>query len=363
MKVLIINVCCGTGSTGRICTDIADMLIKQGHECKIAYGREQVPKQYKDIAVRIGDEVGIKLNALKCRLFDNEGFNAKVQTKKFLKWANNYNPDMLWLHNLHGYYINVEMLFAWIKSRPQMKVKWTLHDCWAFTGHCSYFTMIKCEQWKTHCSHCPKKTCYPSSILKDNSKNNFNRKKAAFTSVKNMTIVTPSQWLADLVKQSFLDDYKVEVINNKIDLNVFKPTPSDFKERYGLQNKKIILGVASVWDKRKGFDDFIKLAELIDDNYRIVLVGVNKKQLKMLPQNVIGIKRTNNVKELAEIYTVADIFFNPTYEDNYPTVNLEAQACGTKVVTYDTGGARETVNMENATIIPTGNLKAAIQHF
>lgn len=363
MKVLMINSVCGIRSTGRICTDIADGLIAQGHEVKIAYGREQIPQRYKDIAVRIGSDLGVKINALKCRLFDNDGFAAKAQTKKFLKWANNYNPDVLWLHNLHGYYINVEMLFAWIKSKPNMKVKWTLHDCWAFTGHCAYFTMAQCSKWQEQCEQCLQKKNYPTSYLADNSAKNYIRKKKAFCGVNDLTIITPSKWLAGLVKESFLGEYNVEVLYNKIDLNAFKPTPSDFKERHGIQNKKIILGVASVWGKRKGFDDFLKLSELIDDNYRIVLVGVDKQQLKMLPKNAIGIERTNNVKELAEIYTAADVFFNPTYEDNYPTVNLEAQACGTKVVTYDTGGSSETIYSDNAVIIPTGCLNDAIQHF
>ena len=184
-------------------------------------------------------------------------------------------------------------------------------------------------------------------MLVDNSRRNFEKKKQLFTGIPNLTIVTPSKWLAGLVKESFLKDYPIKVIHNGIDLNVFKPTSSNFRERYNLENKKIILGVASVWDDRKGFKDFLKLSELIDDNTRIVLVGVNDKQIKLLPPKIIGIRRTNSTKELAEIYTAADVFFNPTYEDNYPTVNLEAQACGTPVITYNTGGSIESVPKEN----------------
>lgn len=345
MKVLMINSVCGVGSTGRICTDIADMLIEQGHECKIAYGRNTVPEKYKDISYKIGSDLSVKINGVKARLFDNEGFNARKATKKLICWIKEYNPDVIHLHNLHGYYLNVKILFDYLKTCGK-KIIWTLHDCWSFTGHCSYFTLVKCEQWQTHCSYCPQKKFYPKAYF-SHAERNFRLKKNTFCGVPNLTVVTPSKWLAGLVKQSFFKDYPVEVINNGIDLTVFKPTESDFREKYGLSDKKIILGVANVWEKRKGFDDFLQLARLIDDDYRIVLVGVNDKQLKMLPSNVIGIQRTNSVVELAQIYTAADVLFNPTYEDNYPTVNLEAQACGTPVITYPTGGSIESVPQEN----------------
>ncbi len=354
MKILLINSVCGIGSTGRICTDLAQQFEKESHTVKIAYGRSAtVPEKFQKYAVRIGTDFDVKLHALQTRLFDTHGFGSKRATKKFLAWAEEYNPDLVWLHNIHGYYINVEMLFDWIKSRPNMQVKWTLHDCWAFTGHCSYFTLANCDKWRVRCAHCPQLRRYPASY-RDNSAGNFDRKKAAFTGVKNMTLITPSKWLANLVKQSFLKDYSVEVVYNTIDKTIFKPTPSDFRQRYGLENKKMILGVASVWDERKGLNDFIKLAGMLDDTYAIVLVGLTDKQIKSLPKNCLGIQRTNNPHELAAIYTAADVFFNPTYEDNYPTVNLEAQACGTSVITYDTGGARETVYMADSKVIPTG---------
>ena len=359
MKVLMINSVCGIGSTGRICTDLAQQLEARGHEVKIAYGRSNtVPEKARKYAVRIGSSLGVKMHVLQTRLLDAHGLGSKGATKRFLQWADEYNPDLLWLHNIHGYYINYELLFQWIKSRPNTQVKWTLHDCWVFTGHCSHFTMIKCEQWKTHCSYCPQTRRYPASYGKDNCKVNFDRKRAAFTGVKNMTLITPSQWLADLTRQSFLKEYPVEVHYNTIDTNVFKPTPSDFRERYGLQDKFIVLGVASVWDERKGLKDFYKLAQMLDDRYAIVLVGLSKKQMKELPRNIRGIQRTNSPQELAAIYTAADVFFNPTYEDNYPTVNLEAEACGTRVVTYDTGGCKETIRSKESQIIQVGSVHA-----
>lgn len=347
MRILMINSVCGIRSTGRICTNLASALEEKGHEVKIGYGRETVPESNQKYAVRIGSDFGVKCHALQSRIFDNTGAGSRKATKQFLQWAETFDPEILHLHNIHGYYINIRLLFEWIKTRPSMKVIWTLHDCWAFTGHCAHFAFVGCDKWKTGCSRCPQKTVYPASIVFDNSKNNWKIKKQLFTGIRNMTIVTPSNWLAELVKQSFLKSYSVQVIHNGIDLNVFRPTPSHFRERFGLTDKKIILGVASSWDKRKGLEDFIKLSESLNNTYKIILIGLSKKQLEELPETILGIERTNNVQELAEIYTAADIFFNPTYEDNYPTVNLEAQACGTPVITYNTGGSVESVPEDN----------------
>lgn len=361
MRVLFINSVCGIRSTGRICTDLARNCINQGDEVKIAYGREEtVPEEFQKYAVRIGTKVDLQLHALRTRILDEHGFGSVKATRNFLKWAEEYDPQLLWLHNIHGYYINVEMLFAWIKSRPQMKVKWTLHDCWAFTGHCSYFTMENCSKWKSFCDKCPQKRKYPASLLKDNCKKNFTRKKAAFCGVNDMTLITPSRWLADLVKQSFLKEYPIEVQYNTIDANIFKPTPSDFRKKNGFENKKIILGVASVWDVRKGFRDFLKLSEILDERYAIVLVGLSDAQIKQCKYNMLGIQRTNSPQELAQIYTAADVFFNPTYEDNYPTVNLEAEACGTRVITYKTGGAPETIRNQNSRVVDVGDYLAVV---
>ncbi len=355
MKILFINSCCGIKSTGRICTDLAQKYEKNGHTVKIAYGRDTfVPEKFRKYAVQISSELEIKLHAVYTRLTDKHGFASTAATKKFLSWAESYDPDVLWLHNIHGYYINIELLFQWIKTRPNMQVKWTMHDCWAFTGHCAYFDFAGCDKWKTGCHDCPQKGSYPASSLLDSSRSNYAKKRQLFTGVPNMTLITPSQWLADLVKQSFLGAYPVEVQYNTIDTDIFKPTPGDFREKYGLQDKKMILGVASSWDKRKGLDDFVKLSGILDDSYRIVLVGLTADQAKQMPANVIPIAKTNSPRELAEIYTTADVFFNPTYEDNYPTVNLEAQACGTRVITYDTGGSKETLSGEGSLAVEKG---------
>lgn len=347
MKVLQINSVCGIRSTGRIATDIAENFVSEGNICKIAYGRATAPDNYKNLSYRIGNDIHVIMNVLQARLLDNEGFNAKRSTAAFLKWAEEYDPDLLWLHNLHGYYINVEMLFNWIKQRPQMEVKWTLHDCWAFTGHCAHFSYARCDQWEKQCTKCPQKKCYPAGFLMDNCKDSFKRKKEAFCGVRNMTIITPSEWLAKLVSRSFLSEYPIAVVHNTIDTNVFKPTESGFREEYGLENKVVVLGVASAWGQRKGLNDFLKLSEILDDRFAVVIVGVTERQKKRLPKRVIAIEKTNSARELAQIYTAADVFLNLTYEDTYPTVNLEAQACGTPVITYRTGGSVESVPGEN----------------
>ena len=175
-----------------------------------------------------------------------------------------------------------------------------------------------------------------------------------------MTLITPSRWLADRVKDSFLREYSVEVVYNTINTDVFKPTPSDFRQKHGLESKKIVLGVASVWEERKGLKDFVKLASMLDEKYKIVLVGLNEEDRKRIPDTILGLPRTNSARELAEVYTAADVLVNPTYEDNYPTVNLEARACGTRVISYDSGGSPETLG-EGDVAVPKGNVECLFE--
>lgn len=345
MRVLLINTVCGIRSTGRIVTDLAEKFLQAGHECKIAYGRETVPVQYEELSYRIGTKLNARMNALKARIFDNEGFNATRQTKKFLIWATEYDPDILWLHNLHGYYLNIELLFDWIKSRPGMQVKWTLHDCWAFTGHCPHFIVAKCDKWKNQCMDCTQKKVYPKSLLADRSRDNYQNKKQCFTGVTDLTIITPSNWLADLVRQSFLKDYPLEVKHNTINKKIFKPTPSNFRQHYGLQDKKIVLGVASSWGKSKGLEDFIELCSLLDDTYKIVIVGLSLRQRKKLPQEILAIERTNDAQELAKIYSAADIFVNPSKEETFGLTTLEAISCGVEAIVYKGTACEEVINL------------------
>lgn len=346
MNLLLINSVCGIRSTGRIVADIAKEYEAKGWQVKIAYGRlNDVSDQSLKWAVRIGSRFSLLMHVLLTRLLDlhGNGFCSYFATKRFLKWVEAWRPNVIWLHNLHGYYINYELLFRWIKRHPEIEVKWTLHDCWAFTGHCAYFTVAECSRWESLCEACPIKRDYPASFWLSRARINWESKRAAFVGVKKMTLITPSKWLADLTRKSFLKEYPVEVVANTIDTTVFRPTPSDFRERMNLIGRKIIVGVASSWDTRKGLADFIELRKLLDAQFAIVLVGLTGKQTSGLPDGIIGVSRTNSVSELAAIYTAADWMFNPTHEDNYPTVNLEARACECKIVTYDTGGAAETV--------------------
>ena len=348
MKILQINSVCGIGSTGRIATDIHNILIEQGNQSYIAYGRD-LPKNC-DNAIRIGTKIDNYAHVAKTRLLDKHGFGSKRATIEFIKKVKEFNPDIIHLHNIHGYYMNVEILFDYLKEANK-PVVWTLHDCWSFTGHCAYFDYVGCDKWKTGCYSCPEKKAYPSSLIFDNSKNNYLNKKEIFTGVKNLTIVTPSQWLANLVQESFLNEYPVNVINNGIDLNTFRPNAGDFRKKFNLNGKFVILGVASVWDRRKGLKYFVELADKLSEDEVIVLVGLTEKQINQIPENIIGITRTSNVEELVDIYSSADVFVNPTLEDNFPTTNLEALACGTPVVTFDTGGSPESIDEISGSIV------------
>lgn len=349
MRILMVNVVCGIRSTGRICTDLATELEKQGHEVKIAYGRETVPEQFEKYAVRIGTDLDVRFHGIKARLFDAAGFGSKRATKKFIEWVKEYNPDVIHLHNIHGYYINVKILFEYLKTCDK-KIIWTLHDCWSFTGHCVYFDYVNCNKWKDGCHNCPQKSEYPARLGMDMSKSHYILKRQLFTNINNMILVTPSKWLSDLVQESYMKQYKVHVIHNGVDTTVFKSVESYLRKKYDCENKTIILGVAAVWDKRKGLESFVKIANLLDDSYRIILVGLTKKQIEKLPSNIIGIEKTNSIQELAELYSIADVFVNPTLEDNYPTTNIEAISCGTPVITYQTGGSVESANMFGAVV-------------
>ena len=354
MRILQINSVCGVGSTGRITTDLYKAIEEAGHDCVIAYGRGNAPEGIKTI--KIGSNFDNYMHVAKTRIFDKHGFGSTKATKDFIKKVEEYDPDIIHLHNIHGYYVNIEILFDYLK-RANKKVVWTLHDCWAFTGHCAYFDYVGCVKWKNGCKKCPQKKEYPNSLLMDSSEWNFNKKKDVFTGVKDLTLVTPSKWLAGLVKESYLSDYKVEVINNGIDLEVFKPTESDFRKKYGLEDKFIVLGVASVWDRRKGLNYLVELSEKLNDSYKVIVVGITEKQKRNLPKNIIAITKTNNVKELVEIYSSSDVFVNPTLEDNFPTTNLEAIACNTPIITFNTGGSIEAVTKNCGLVVEKSNIK------
>lgn len=356
MRILQITAFSGWGCTGRIALGIHNVLVDQGCESAIAWGRINTAPD-SVLTIQIGNHIDQQFHGLYTRLTDKCGFGSKRATEKFLKKVEGFRPDLIQLHIMHGYYINLEILFEYFK-RKNIPVVWTFHDCWAFTGHCPYFDLVGCDKWKTGCRDCQQKKHHPASWLLDNSRWNWNKKRELFTGIANLTVVTPSEWMARLVKQSFLKDCRIEVINNGINLNDFKPTKGDIHEKYGIQNKKIVLGVSSSWSKSKGLEDFVLLADRLPADYQIILVGLTKPQKEKLPEGIVGIERTDNVRELAELYTAAEIFVNPTYEDNYPTTNLEALACGTPIITYNTGGSVEAVqNSKSGVIIEKGDIE------
>lgn len=366
---LFINVSANSGSTGRIAEEIGQTAISKGYESFFGYGR--IGRQSKSTLIKIGSDCDIKLHGLESVIFDNHGFGSRAATRRFIEEVERIQPDVINLHNIHGYYLNVEILFDYL-AKKDIPVVWTLHDCWPFTGHCSYFDRYHCEKWKTGCHHCPNSKGYPKSLFWDRSKANYERKKVLFNKPKSITFVAVCNWMANNVKNSFLGGYPVETIYNGVDVDVFRPrfteanNSSMLKQNLGIKSEaKVVLGVASTWDRRKGLDDFVKLRSLFDcDKYAIVLVGLNDKQIAALPDGIIGIKRTESVQQLAELYSLADVFVNPTYVDNFPTTNIEALACGTPVVTYNTGGSPEAVDEYTGVVVEQGNvslLRAAVE--
>lgn len=347
------------GSTGKIMMGIAEVARAQGHEVMCA---SPITTTNRDAGedcgyYRIGTFNSRRVNVALARITGFNGCFAWLETYKLLKKIDEFKPDIIHLHNLHDSYINLPMLFSYIKKHNVPTV-WTLHDCWTFTGQCPYFTIVKCDKWKAGCHNCPQYKEYPASLY-DNTKKMWLLKKKWFTGVKNMTIVTPSRWLARLAQESYLKEYSIQVINNGIDLNVFKPTHSNFRERYEIPAEKhIILGVSFAWGYRKGLDCFVEMAEKLGEQYQIVLVGTDDEIDKNLPHNIISIHRTQNQKELAEVYSATDVFVMPTREENYPTVNMEAIACGTPVVTFDTGGSPEMLDDKTGIVVEANDIEA-----
>ncbi len=350
------------GSTGNIMCAITELANQQGFDAQAFTTRAYDPQcnKKKDIINHryYGCYAENTLHTILGKVTGYNGCFSYFGTKQLIRWFKKMKPDVIHLHNLHKFCIHLPVLFRYIKKN-KISVIWTLHDCWSFTGHCPHFDIVKCEKWKTGCHSCLQYQKYPKTYV-DRSKNLYALKKKWFGGVENMTLVTPSRWLADLVQQSFLKEYPVKVIHNGIDLSIFKPTPSDFREKYGIaEGKSIILGVAFDWGKRKGLDVFLELFKRLDGNkYQIVMIGTNEAMDTYLPKNIISIHRTTNQEELAKIYTAADVYVNPTREDNFPTVNIEAIACGTPVITFNTGGSPESLDETCGSVVPCDDVDA-----
>jgi glycosyltransferase involved in cell wall biosynthesis len=349
MRILQINAV-AYGSTGNIMFSLADLAQSRGDETMCTTGFTWKGCQRPDY-VMTSNIFEKSLHTYLARFTGRIGCFSVFPTWRLLRRLKKWKPDVIHLHNLHGWFINLPMLFSYIKKHD-IPVVWTLHDCWSFTGQCTYFTMAGCEKWRTGCRDCPQIKRYPETVF-DFSDPMWHNKRKWFSGVKNLTIVTPSQWLADLVKQSFLREYPVRVIHNGIDLSMFCPDPVTDQA-----DKSMLLGVAYEWDARKGLDVFTELANRLGDEFEIVLVGTDDAVDAKLPANITSIHRTQNQKELAALYRRAALLINPTREDNFPTVNLEALACGTPVVTFRTGGSPECVDEKTGVVVDCGDVDA-----
>lgn len=351
-------------STGRIMQEIGELAMQHGWRSCIAYskGRDGI-KSCQSEVIPVGNKWSTIWHGLETRLFDRHGLASNEATRLFVKQIQELKPDVIHIHNIHGYFLNYQILFDFL-AKSNIPVIWTVHDCWLYTGHCYYYSYAGCNKWQTGCGHCPQKKEFPASWLIDRSHQNYEDKKQAFTSLPldQLTIVPVSEWIREEMQYSFFRNNQFHVIHNGINTNIFNIyNPEQVKQKYGLNGKHILLGVASIWSREKGFDDCIQMADFLHPDEMLVLVGVRPEQQKKLKKNMLGIPRTENIHQLAELYAAADAFINPTWQDNYPTVNLEAIACGTPVVTYRTGGSIEAITDQTGFIVPQGNVKEMLE--
>lgn len=350
-------------STGRIMQEIGELALQNGWRSCIAYGKGRDGiKTCKSETIPVGSLCSTLWHGVETRLFDRHGLASTHATREFVKEIDRIHPDIIHIHNIHGYFLNYRVLFDYL-SHSGIPVVWTVHDCWLYTGHCYYYSYAGCDKWQTGCGGCPQQRGFPASFIVDRSRRNFEDKKTAFTSMpKDKLVIVPvSEWIRSEMSKSFLGGYNFRVIHNGINTDVFKIcNENDVIEKYGLKGKHILLGVASIWSREKGFDDFLQLSRMLNDDETIVLVGIKNEERKKLPNNIIGISRTENVNQLAELYSVADAFINPTWQDNYPTVNLEAISCGTPVITYRTGGSVEAVTDSTGYVVEQGDVKGLL---
>ncbi len=350
----------GKGSTGRIVDSIAELLIANRHNATIAYG---LGNSSNTNAVKFGSDSEQFIHKVISHAFDMQGLGSQIATRNLIKYIREFKPDIVNLHNIHGNFLNYPALFKYLAT-TNIEVVWTLHDCWSFTGHCPHFAYCGCNRWLTGCYKCPQLWMYPKSDFLDGSKRNYRIKKKYIQGLKSrLHIVAVSNWLKDLSKQSFLKDCTFSVFYNGIDLNTFHPFPKekilDIKKKFNIPDKTIFISVASPWSKRKGLEDLVRLNDLIDhSNSCLLIVGLDESQIATMPHDIVAIPRTDNVEELAALYSLSSALINPTYEDSFPTVNLEALACGTPVITYKTGGSPEAITSETGIVVDQGDISA-----
>lgn len=361
MRIAIINSVSEIGSTGKIVASLAKACNENGIETHVYRGRKIPKHMEKEFDYRFNNDLSVINNKLKSLIFDNEGFNAKKDTVKLINELENFKPDLIHLHNLHGYYLNLELLISFI-CENNIPVIWTFHDCWPYTGHCSHYVDKNCLSWQSGCEKCKYKKDYPSSFGLSKSRKNYILKSNLFTRISNLTIVVPSQWLKQEVELSFFKNYPINVISSGIDLNIFQPNFSnDIYETYNLPNKKILLGVASVWNEAKGLNMFLELAAKIPDEFQMVLVGLDKSKTRGLPESVIGIPRVHDQEKLAELYSQSYAFLNLSSHETQGLTTIEAIACQTPVIVFDNTAIPESVNRSNGIVVPNRDLSAILE--
>ena len=357
MKIAIINSVCSFGSTGRICEAIASKAIDKGHEAKVFYG---LGKSDYSQAVKISNKIDYLAHNVLSRLFDGEGRFSTIGTIILIQKLKAYAPDIIHIHNLHGHYINYRLLFKFISGESRIRVVMTLHDCWSFTGHCAHFDIINCDRWQSGCNNCPHREVYPNSFF-SRSKRNYNIKRELIAGLgSRLHLIPVSHWMDNFLSYSLYRGISHSVIHNGIDLSVFNYSENrDVLVRYKIKGM-YVLGVANPWSSYKGLDDMVRLRKALDESVSIVLVGLSQEQINLMPRGIIGIPPTNNLSDLVGLYSSAIALVNTTYCDNYPTVNLESIACGTPVITYDTGGSPESVTPHTGSVIQRGDIQGLV---
>ena len=350
MRVVQIN-CAASGSTGKIAKAIHYALLAQGDESYIFYGLGRCGEKNM---IRIGNDFDLHLHAVLSRNLGRQGYFSHFATKKLIRQIKSIDPDVIHLHNLHGSYLNLPMFFRFLRT-SRAKILITLHDCWLFTGKCPHFTLAACERWKKECGKCPQLSSYPKSKWDRTEKCLTDKKKWLSGFDGKMQIIAVSNWLRTTAEQSFLSRYPIKTIYNGIDTRIFRPVSGErIRKKYGLEGKYLILGVSSVWNDQKGLNDFLEISELLKENEKIILIGLTKNQLEQMPQNIIGISRTENQQELAEWYSAADIFINSSKEETFGLVTAEAMACGTPAAVYNTTACAEIVDPAFGYILSPG---------
>lgn len=355
MKVVQINAIYGSKSTGTIMREIQSCCEANGIEGYVAYSIADRPDAEVPRGYRIGNPLTAKWHAFISRVIGKQAYANRISTWRFLRWLDKVNPDIVHLHNLHSNYIQLNMLLHYLAKHDIATVV-TMHDCWYFTGGCVHYTSVGCHRWKNGCGRCPMWKQIPSYCF-DRTQSVLRDRKVYLSAIPRLTMVGASDWIANEMKQSLLKDLNIIFIHNGFDLDVFAPTPSNKRKELGIENKFVILGPASKWllpINKPTLEHFISW---MSDDMVLVLFGCTQINVA-LPSNVVQIGYTKSPKEMAEFYSMADVLVNCSREDTLSSLNLECQACGTPVVTYDATGSKETVNGKCGFAVPTGDAEA-----